>query len=101
MRARSSRSCWTPAFCLAEEAIKAMFGQEMKDTRVAGLADGELSAEQAQALAGQLKLDSLMQTELQEQREVKELLADLPQYSAPDFMSTRIMGEIAARRTVP
>jgi hypothetical protein len=78
-----------------------MFGREMKDTRVAGLADGELSAEQAQVLAQRLHQDSAMQAELHEQRVVKEALGVLPQYSAPDFMATRIMGEIASRRNAP
>jgi hypothetical protein len=78
-----------------------MIGREMKDTRVAGLTDGELSAEQAQALAQQLHQDGALQAELEQQREVKELMAGLPQYSAPDFMATRIMGEIATRRSAP
>jgi hypothetical protein len=78
-----------------------MFGNGKIDTRAAGLADGELSAEQAQTIAQELLQDSALRAELQQQREIKELMAGLPQYDAPDFMSTRIMGEIAARRSAP
>ncbi len=41
-----------------------------------------------------------MRSEFEQQRAVKMLLAQVPENTAPDFMATRVLGEIAARRRV-
>jgi hypothetical protein len=62
------------------------------------LLDGELVDENAKQLYDRLKADSALQAEYEEQRQLKTLLGQLPQHEPPDYLPTRIMGEIASRR---
>lgn len=69
------------------------------ETRLAALLDGELhETDQLAALNNLLEHDPLLRAELEAQTEVKSLLGQLEEYQAPDFMATRVLGEIAARR---
>lgn len=64
---------------------------------MAGLLDGEISdLGQVELLGKEIEKDAALKTEFEEQRRVKALLASLPEYEAPDFLATRVMGEIVA-----
>lgn len=76
-----------------------MSGRKHELSELAALLDGEVKDHrQAEELYSQIQADSELAAEFELQREVKTLLAQLPQYSAPDFAATRVLGEIAARR---
>jgi hypothetical protein len=70
-----------------------------KIEELAALLDGELEAGRAEQLYAELKDDPQLKMEYQRQRETKALLGQLPEFSAPDYLATRIMGDIAARRS--
>jgi len=70
-----------------------------KIEELAALLDGELEAGRAEQLYAELKDDPQLKMEFQQQREVKALLGQLPEYSAPDYLATRVMGDIASRRS--
>jgi len=66
---------------------------------LAALIDGEITdMNRIAQLKNMLQGDSSLSVEYDAQREVKLLLAQLPEAEAPSFMHTRIMGEIAGRR---
>jgi len=65
---------------------------------LAALLDGELEAGRAEQLYAELKDDPQLRMEFEQQREVKALLGALPEYIAPDYLATRVLGGIAARR---
>jgi hypothetical protein len=66
---------------------------------LAALLDGEIRDEQRLAeLANELGQSGSLKAEFDEQRQVKSLLGGLPEYEAPAFLATRVIGEIAARR---
>jgi len=66
---------------------------------LAALIDGEITdMNRIEQLKNMLQGDSSLSAEYDAQREVKLLLAQLPEVEAPSFMQTRIMGEIAGRR---
>jgi hypothetical protein len=69
--------------------------------QLAGLLDGEIrDASQLEQMNTQLRADNALHAEFEQQREVKRLLAQLPEACAPEFMATRVLGEIKARRRV-
>lgn len=75
---------------------------EKERVELAALLDGEIrDPRQAARLAGLMAQVPALQAEFEEQRQIKSLLAALPEHPAPDFMSTRVLGEIAARRKQP
>ena len=66
---------------------------------LAALIDGEITdMNRIAQLKDLLQGDTSLSAEYDAQREVKLLLAALPEAEAPSFMQTRIMGEISARR---
>lgn len=65
---------------------------------LAGLLDGELDAARTEQLYAELKDDPQLQAEFRQQREIKALLGQLPEYQAPDYLATRVLGHIGARR---
>lgn len=65
---------------------------------LSSLLDGELMDEDAKQLYERLKADSALKAEYEEQRQLKTLLSQLPEYQPPDYLATRIMGEITSRR---
>ena len=68
---------------------------------LAALLDGEITDEQRLAgLSTRLNQDSELKAEFSEQRQIKSLLGGLLKYEAPAYLTTRVMGEIAARRKV-
>jgi len=67
-------------------------------TDLAALLDGELKDSNVEALYAQLNDDDGLREEFELQREVKTALSQLPEEPAPDFMTTRVLGEIATRR---
>lgn len=70
-----------------------------EEINLAALLDGELrDAVQLEALSTLVERDPVLRAEYEEQSLVKSLLGELDEYKAPDFMATRVMGEIAARR---
>lgn len=70
-----------------------------KKEELAGLLDGELDAARAEQLYAELKDDPQLQAEFQQQRQVKALLGQLPEYQVPDYLATRVLGHIAERRS--
>jgi hypothetical protein len=71
----------------------------------AALLDGEIrDTAQLELLGDQLKADNALRAEFEQQREVKLLLAQLPEAqqteTEPQFLQTRVLSEIAARRRV-
>ena len=66
-------------------------------TELAALLDGELEAGRAEQLYAQLQNDPELKAEYEQQRMVKAALGQLPQAEAPDFMSTRVLGEISKK----
>jgi len=70
-----------------------------RNSRIAALLDGEVrDLKEVEQLSALIQADPGLKAEYEEQRVVKRLLGSLPECSAPGFMSTRIMGEISARR---
>jgi hypothetical protein len=70
------------------------------NTDLAGLLDGELhDKHEVEQINAAIKADSAMQCEFEDQRSIKSMLGELDEYEAPSFLSTRVMGEINARRT--
>ena len=67
-------------------------------TNLAALLDGELKGAEAEQLHARVKASEDLRGEFEIQRLVKTSLARLPEVEAPDFMATRVLGEIAARR---
>ena len=68
-------------------------------TDLAGLLDGELQDTQAvENINAAIEADETVRNEFNEQREIKSLLGEIDEYDAPSFMTTRIMGEISAKR---
>jgi len=65
---------------------------------LAGLLDGELDAARTEQLYAELKDDPQLRAEFQQQRQIKALLGQLPEYESPDYLATRVLGDIAARR---
>lgn len=77
-----------------------MYNNELDKIELAALLDGEIrDLARLEQLGQRLADDSDLAAEFEEQRAVKSLLASLPEQEAPDFLATRIMGEIAAERT--
>lgn len=70
-------------------------------TELAALLDGELEAGRAEQLYAQLQDDPELQAEYELQRAVKVALAQLPQDEAPDFLATRVLGEISKKGHQP
>jgi hypothetical protein len=69
------------------------------ETNLAALLDSELQdSALIDALRQELEFDAALHNEFAAQQEVKQLLGSLDEYKAPDFMATRVLGEIAARR---
>jgi hypothetical protein len=67
--------------------------------KVAALLDGEMrDLREAEQFSAQIQSDPDLKAEYETQRQMKSLLSSLPEHKAPDFMATRVMGEIAARR---
>nr|MDQ3024705.1 hypothetical protein [bacterium] len=63
--------------------------------------DGEVTdMNRIEQLKAMLQGDDQLQADYDAQREVKLLLAELPEAEAPSFMATRIMGEISSRRNM-
>jgi len=72
---------------------------ERERIELAALLDGEIQdAAEAGRLAELLSADAELRAEFEVQRQVKSLLASLPEHPTPVFISTRVLGEIAARR---
>ena len=72
---------------------------EKEKIELTALLDGEVDdADLAEQLAQAIATDPELQAEYNEQREIKSMLGSLPEYEAPDFMATRVLGEIAARK---
>ena len=70
-----------------------------RNSRIAALLDGEVrDLKEVEQLNALIQADPGLKAEYDEQRQIKQLLGSLPECNAPGFMSTRIMGEIAARR---
>jgi hypothetical protein len=69
-----------------------------KMEELAGLLDGELDAARTEQLYAELKDDPQLRAEFQQQRQIKALLGQLPEYQSPDYLATRVLGDIAARR---
>lgn len=84
------------------QQMKAMNNNKYTDQQLeqlAALLDGEISNEQElAALRQRLDDDPALKAEFDGQRQVKSALGSLLEYSAPDFMATRTMGEISQRR---
>ena len=75
-----------------------MSSNNKKFIELAALLDGEVrDAAQAEKLAQAISDDPGLRAEFEAQRAVKSALGSLPEYSAPDFMATRILGEIAGQ----
>ncbi len=75
------------------------YSTELPD--LAALLDGEILDEQRLlGLSAKLAEDSGMNAEFAEQRQIKSMLGSLPEYEAPAYLATRVMGEIAARRKI-
>jgi hypothetical protein len=69
-------------------------------TELAALLDGEvLDQESAQRLSQELLADDALMAEYELQREVKAALAQAGDMEPPQYLATRVMGEIAARRS--
>lgn len=67
--------------------------------QLAALLDGEIrDSAQLEQLNAALQADGSLRMEFEQQRMVKRLLAQMPEAAAPEFMATRVLGEIAARR---
>jgi len=76
-----------------------MSKKELNRTELSALLDGEIKdLARLEELGQQLKADSDLAAEFEEQRQIKALLASLPEDEAPDFLATRVMGDIAAAR---
>jgi hypothetical protein len=70
-----------------------------EEINLAALLDGELhDDDQVEALLAEIERNPSLAEEYREQLAIKDVLGGLEPYSAPDFMATRVMGEIAARR---
>lgn len=65
---------------------------------LAGLLDGELDGGRAEQLYTRINEDAELRCEFELQREVKTALSQLPEFDPPDFLTTRVLGEIANRR---
>jgi hypothetical protein len=66
---------------------------------LAALLDGEIRDEQQLAgLTARMAQERELKSEFSEQRQVKSLLGGLPEYEAPSYLATRVLGEIATRR---
>lgn len=66
---------------------------------LARLLDGELhDVHEVERINSAIKADQELMDEFEEQRGIKSLLGELSEFEAPDYMSTRVMGEINARR---
>lgn len=73
--------------------------KEFNRTELSALLDGEIKdLERLEELGEQLKADRELSAEFEEQRQIKSLLASLPEAEAPDFLATRVLGDIAAAR---
>ncbi len=69
------------------------------NTDLSRLLDGELQdVHEIEQINTAINADPELMAEFEEQRSIKSLLGELDEYKAPDFMSTRIMGEISTRR---
>lgn len=69
------------------------------NTDLAGLLDGELhDKHEVEQINAAIKADPTLQIEFEEQRDIKSMLSELGEFEAPSYMSTRVMGEINARR---
>ncbi|MCB1217673.1 hypothetical protein KDL44_09775 [bacterium] len=69
------------------------------NTDLARLLDGELhDMHEVEQINTAIQADPELRSEFDEQRSIKSLLGELDEYSAPDFMATRVMGEISSRR---
>ena len=69
------------------------------NTDLARLLDGELhDVHEVEQINSAIQADPELRAEFDEQRSIKSLLGELDEYEAPDFMATRIMGEISAKR---
>jgi hypothetical protein len=74
--------------------------RDINRTELSALLDGEVKdVARVEELGRQLKADRELAAEYEEQREIKALLASLPEHEAPDFLTTRVMGEIADARS--
>jgi hypothetical protein len=77
-----------------------MNNNELNRSELSALLDGEIKdLARVEELGEQLKADSALAAEFEEQREIKALLASLPEHEAPDFLATRVLGEIADARS--
>lgn len=69
------------------------------NTDLSRLLDGELQdMHEVEQINSAIKADPELMAEFEEQRGIKSLLGELDEYEAPDFMATRVMGEISSRR---
>ena len=69
-----------------------------KFTEVSALLDGEVRGEQLVRLNEELAASKELTEEFAEQRSVKALLSQLPEFEAPDYLATRVAGMIAEGR---
>lgn len=66
---------------------------------LSALLDGEVhDLARAEELNRLIQSDPEVRAEYEELRSVKTLMVSLPEFDAPDFMATRVQGEIAARK---
>lgn len=73
--------------------------REMNRTELSALLDGEIKdVAHVEELGRQVKADPELAAAFEEQREIKALLASLPEHEAPDYLATRVLGEIATAR---
>lgn len=76
-----------------------MRNNEKNRIELAGLLDGELKdVAQVEKLAQAISANPDLKRAYDEQRAVKSALGSLPEYRSPDFMATRVLGEIAAKK---
>src|SRR5690606_16462434 len=69
-----------------------------KNTELSALLDGEVRGEQLEQLSQLLSADAQLRSEFEEQRSVKTLLAQLPEFQEPEYMSTRVLGMISEKQ---
>jgi hypothetical protein len=73
--------------------------QDVLPEEFAALIDGEITdMNRIEQLKSMLQGDTSLSVDYDAQREIKLLLAGLPEAEAPSFMQTRIMGEISSRK---
>jgi hypothetical protein len=73
-------------------------GRREELVELAALLDGELDDSRAEQLYARMQADPELMAEFEAQRQVKRALGQLSEVEAPNYIATRVMGEIGARR---